>query len=57
VFICSNCGIYLDIARMDEGHEDDDYEPRVCPECGLPVETQTYSNKRARLVGRCRDER
>ena len=40
VFVCSECGVYLDIADMSWDGEDDSggfYEPRFCPECGCKV--------------------
>lgn len=32
VFICSDCGVYLDIAYMEDAETD--YEPKFCPNCG-----------------------
>ena len=40
VFICSECGVYLDIADMSWDGEDDSggfYEPDYCPNCGAQV--------------------
>lgn len=35
VFICSDCGVYLDIAYMEDAEKD--YEPKFCPNCGAKV--------------------
>lgn len=40
VFVCSECGIYLDIADMNWDGEDDSggfYDPNYCPNCGAKV--------------------
>lgn len=40
VFICSECGVYLDIADMEWDGEDESggfYEPNYCPNCGARV--------------------
>lgn len=37
VFVCSECGAYLDIADMDEEDMDVFYEPSFCPSCGKKV--------------------
>lgn len=37
VFLCSECGVYLDIADMNEEDMDVFYEPRFCPNCGAKV--------------------
>lgn len=38
VFLCSECGIHLDMAEMDEENLDAFYEPNFCPNCGALVE-------------------
>lgn len=40
IFICSQCGVYLDIADMSWDGKDDSggfYEPTYCPNCGCKV--------------------
>ena len=37
VFVCSECGAYLDIADMNEEDMDVFYEPFFCPNCGAKV--------------------
>ena len=40
VFVCSECGVYLDIADMNWDGEDDSggfYDPNYCPKCGAKV--------------------
>ena len=34
VFVCSECGVYLDITDMREEDLDVFYEPKYCPNCG-----------------------
>ena len=37
VFLCSECGVDLDIAEMGEEDLDAFYEPNFCPNCGAKV--------------------
>lgn len=37
VFVCSECGAYLDITDMSEEDIDVFYEPKYCPDCGSKV--------------------
>ena len=36
-FICTRCGVFLDIADMSDESCESNYEPNFCPDCGSLV--------------------
>lgn len=36
-FVCTRCGVFLDIADMSDESCESSYEPNFCPDCGSRV--------------------